>query len=248
MQNFEDNILDYIENTLSEVDRYEFERELAQNATLQQEVKAMQMTKNILAQEKRRRELRKEIEMFATKVKAPKKKINFVQIFSIAATVILVLGLGLWFFSSPNSGGNAPYYFNYSPEKAEMSGGKTDINTLLNIYEEEVAKGVFPKTAQIIQQIEPKDSAEKYIYFSIKATMEANLQKYESAVNSLENALLNAQDDEQKLDIAINKVAVLQQKGEKEKAAKEMELLLQSPQANGNQNVQKLKQWLNGGK
>lgn len=250
MNNYSDKIYLYIDNELSESEKLDFERELEVNANLKQELARAIMAENLMQEESFH--LKTETEMANLFAKLPEnieqepiftpQKTNYFRIFSIAASIIVIISLGIWFFSPPKESA-LNYYADYQVEGREMS-GIADVNVLINTYLDEKEKGNYQAVLDSVAHFQPKDSAETFIYFSLKAGAESHLKKYENAIISLVSAAKYARTPQQKADIQQNRVIVLWEMGKKENANKEMEVLQQMQGASSHSKIKDLQLYL----
>lgn len=262
MQNFEDNILAYLENELSEKERTDFEQELAKNKALQAALKEMEFAKDCLAELKQEQQVEAEIKRRTPELNAElariiadidsekkttiipiteQKKNNLPRIFSIAASIFLILGLGWWFSQEKEN----PYIQNHFVDytvAAQMSSDITPFTALSNAYIEN-DDDMFRKT---LQNVQPKDTAEFYALYAMKGTMEKRRKLYPDALSSFLTAENYAKTETEKIQTAVNQITLLLATKQNEKAKERLKsLLAQIPSAGKNITIEALQKDIN---
>lgn len=250
MQNFEDNILLYIENGLSETDKSAFEAQLKIDTNLQESVvqtrKIIALMKQAAKKEKAKAEISHIIEAKKKVVPMPipiteQKKNKLPRIFSIAAAIFLILGLG-WWFSQEKENPYIQHHFVDYTVAAQMSSDITPFTALSNAYIEH-DDDMFRKT---LQNVQPKDTAEFYALYAMKGTMEKRRKLYPDALSSFLTAENYAKTETEKIQTAVNQITLLLATQQTEKAKERLKsLLAQIPSAEKNITIEALQKDIN---
>ena len=146
-----EQIEQYLENQLSESDKLAFEASMAQDIELQKEIeiqRELRLGLRALAIEKQLKSVRQSIDNEQnvqvqspfTSVEKPRK--NMFSIFALAASIVLLVGVGLYFWQSQK---------NVSSELMAMANTELESSSLKSLPEYTTSKGTDLQTEQNIE-------------------------------------------------------------------------------------------------
>ncbi len=107
-------------------------------------------------------------------------------------------------------------------------GSNTPLTTLSNAYIENDDS----KFTEVLQKVQPKDTAEFYALYSMKGTMEKRRRLYSDALSSFLTAENYAKKEDEKIQTAVNQIALLLATKQHDKAKeRKQRLFLEIPAA-----------------
>lgn len=170
--NKENLINDYFEKSLSAEDQIKFELLMQSDADFAKEVNFQKNLKKAIALEERAA-LKTKLQSFETVAESPKSKVKPIRIWYVAASVILICGLGFYFTQSTTPALYDEYYQTYPNIVAPTVRGENNNNIQSEAFFE-YDNGNYQKAEELFSTIYTSEKEDYALFYKALSLLELN--------------------------------------------------------------------------